>query len=52
MIAGATVPAARNWGARLRETAFFGIPALTLENEVVRVTVLPYPWFWQPMEQT
>ncbi|TCO55891.1 DUF4432 family protein [Actinocrispum wychmicini] len=30
----------RNWGARLRPSGFFGIPALTLETETLRVTVL------------
>ena len=31
---------ARNWGARLHDTALNGIPAVVLENERLRVTVL------------
>lgn len=30
----------RNWGARIHETALFGIPAVVLENEMLRVTFL------------
>ncbi|WP_018655337.1 DUF4432 family protein [Actinomadura flavalba] len=32
--------AARNWGARLHETTWWGMPAVVLENERLRVTVL------------
>src|SRR5690606_26238688 len=31
----------RNWGARLRHGALGGLSAVTLENELLRVTVLP-----------
>ncbi|MEU5881928.1 DUF4432 family protein [Spirillospora sp. NPDC047279] len=31
---------ARNWGARLHETTWFGMRAVVLENELLRVTVL------------
>lgn len=30
----------RNWGARLHETALFGLDAVVLENELLRITVL------------
>jgi hypothetical protein len=32
--------AARNWGARVREITIAGLPAVVLENELIRVTVL------------
>jgi hypothetical protein len=32
---------ARNWGARIREITMAGLPAVVLENELIRVTVLP-----------
>ncbi|NUP80976.1 MAG: DUF5107 domain-containing protein, partial [Nonomuraea sp.] len=31
----------RNWAARLRESAIDGLRAVTLENERLRVTVVP-----------
>lgn len=30
----------RNWGARVHETALFGLDAVVLENELLRVTIL------------
>jgi hypothetical protein len=35
-----TAAAQRNWGARLHEVTLRGVPAVVLENELLRVTVL------------